>query len=73
VVDGDNYLLALSRYVHLNPVKVVGIKSKPVYEKIKYLRKYRWSSYPGYISVSKRQDFVEYSPVSALMGGGAAK
>jgi len=28
VVDGDNYLLALIRYVHLNPVKVAGIKSK---------------------------------------------
>lgn len=69
LVDGDNYLLALSRYVHLNPVKVTGVKSKSIEEKISILRKYRWSSYPGYINASKRVDFVEYSPVSALMGG----
>ena len=73
LVDGDNYLLALSRYVHLNPVKVAGVKSKTIEEKINLLRKYRWSSYPGYIYASKRVDFVEYSPVSALMGGDAKR
>ena len=69
LVDGDNYLLALSRYVHLNPIKVAGVKTKPVEERIAYLRRYRWSSYPGYIDVKRRLEFVEYSPVSALMGG----
>ena len=28
LVDGDNYLLALSRYVHLNPVKVARVKNR---------------------------------------------
>ena len=73
LVDGDKYLLALSRYVHLNPVKVSGIKTKTPEERIGILRKYRWSSYPGYIYPSKRLDFVEYSPVSALMGGDSKK
>lgn len=69
LVDGDSYLLALSRYVHLNPVKIAGVKSKTADEKIEILRKYRWSSYPGYIDKKRRLEYVEYSPVSALMGG----
>jgi REP element-mobilizing transposase RayT len=69
LVDSDNYLLALSRYVHLNPIKVAGVKSKTTEEKVEILRKYRWSSYPGYIDEKRRLEFVEYSPFSALMGG----
>jgi hypothetical protein len=69
LVDGDNYLLALSRYVHLNPVKVALFKLQTTEEKVSFLRKYRWSSYPGFIDVSRRRDFVEYSPVSSMMGG----
>jgi len=69
LVDGDEYLLALSRYVHLNPVKVSGVKNKPVEEKIRFLREYPWSSYPGYIFKSKRFDFVEYAPVLSEMRG----
>ena len=69
LVDGDDYLLALSRYVHLNPVKVAGIKSKLVEEKIRYLREYPWSSYPGYIRKRSRFDFVEYAPVLGEMRG----
>ena len=40
LVDGDDYLLALSRYVHLNPVKVAAVKRKSFEEKIRYLREY---------------------------------
>ena len=69
LVDGDDYLLALSRYVHLNPVKVAGIKSKLVEEKIRYLLEYPWSSYPGYIRKRSRFDFVEYAPVLGEMRG----
>lgn len=40
VVDKDNYLLSLSKYIHLNPVKA-GIVTFP--------EEYRWSSYREYI------------------------
>jgi putative transposase len=40
LVDKDNYLLALSRYIHLNPVKA-GIAEFP--------KQYCWSSYKEYI------------------------
>lgn len=69
LVDGDDYLLALSRYVHLNPVCVGSMKTRPIEERIKALRSHRWSSYPGYIGQRKTFDFVEYSPLLAEMSG----
>jgi REP element-mobilizing transposase RayT len=69
LVEGDDYLLALSRYVHLNPVQVGALKSRSIQEKIKALRSYQWSSYPSYIGESKAFDFVEYAPVRSEMDG----
>jgi len=69
LVDGDEYLLALSRYVHLNPVHVGTLKNRSIQERIKALRSYQWSSYPSYIGVAKKCDFVEYGPVLSEMTG----
>ena len=69
LVEGDDYLLALSRYVHLNPVQVGSQKRKPIEERIKVLRAHRWSSYPSYIGRRKALDFVEYGPLLAEMSG----
>jgi putative transposase len=69
LVEGDDYLLALSRYVHLNPVQVGSMKDKPIAERIEVLRAWRWSSYPSYIGECKALEFVEYAPLLAGMGG----
>jgi len=69
LVEGDDYLLALSRYVHLNPVQVGDQRHRPVEERIEALRAYRWSSYPSYIGKRKAFDFVEYGPLLAEMRG----
>jgi len=69
LVEGDDYLLSLSRYVHLNPVRVGAIKDKPVAEQIEHLRQYPWSTYLGCIGTRKAFDFVEYGPILAKMGG----
>jgi len=69
LVEGDDYLQALSRYVHLNPVMVGGIKDKPLGERLRYLREYKWSTYPGYIGIGRRYEFVTYDPVLGEMGG----
>ena len=69
LVEGDAYLLALSRYVHQNPVYAGAVKNKPVKEKIQYLRQYPWSSYRSYIGEDKALDFVDYGPMLAEMGG----
>jgi putative transposase len=69
LVDGDDYLLALSRYVHLNPVHVADEAGKPIEERIQTLRAYRWSSYLSYIGKRKAFDFVEYGPLLSEMSG----
>ena len=69
LVEGDDYLLALSRYVHLNPAFVGSMKHKPIQERIKALRAYAWSSYPSYIGLRKAIDFVDYGPLLADMNG----
>lgn len=69
LIDGDTYLLALSRYVHLNPVYVGTVKSKPIEERIRRLRQYPWSSYRSYIGQDKALDFVDYGPMLGEMGG----
>jgi putative transposase len=51
VVEGNEYLLKLSRYVHLNPVHVENIRNQPLDERRRYLRAYRWSSYPEYAAI----------------------
>jgi putative transposase len=67
VAEGDEYLLKLSRYVHLNPVFVGRLKGMSMRERIEYLRGYSWSSYPSYIGKGRRVDFVEYGPMLSLM------
>jgi REP element-mobilizing transposase RayT len=69
VVEGNGYLLSLSRYVHLNPVRIKSRKNMSLKDKAIYLRTYRWSSYRGYINKKRRLDFVEYEPTLSLMHG----
>ena len=69
LVDGDNYLLALSRYVHLNPVQIEAERDKPLGKRIATLRNYAWSSYPSYIGLQNAIDFIEYGPLLAEMSG----
>ena len=69
LVEGDDYLLALSRYVHLNPVRVGGMEDKPISERIKQLKEYPWGTYQSYIGRRKAFDFVDYAPILAEMSG----
>jgi len=69
LVDGEEYLLALTRYVHLNPVRIEGMRQKPIGEKIRYLRQYLWSTYQGYIGEREKFDYVEYGPILGEMSG----
>jgi len=49
VVAEDDYLLALSRYIHRNP-----LTAKIVAD----LKKYEWSSYPDYLAIRKKPDWL---------------
>jgi len=70
LVEGDEYLLKLSRYIHLNPVKVGRVKQLPLPEQVQELRRYPWSSYRGYLGKTKAVDGLDEKPLLAMMGGG---
>jgi len=69
LVEADEYLLELSRYIHLNPVRVNTEQGSSVEEKAQTLKNYVWSSLPGYISLKKRDHFTHYEEVLEYMGG----
>jgi putative transposase len=73
LVDEDNYLQEVSRYVHLNPIRVKLRSQMTLDEKRGYLRNHPWSSYGGYISQGKRRGFLRVEEVLAYFGGDTAK
>jgi len=71
VVEAEGYLLSLSRYVHLNPVrgKIVG-RGNPV-ERRRRLRNWCWSSYREYSGLAKAQPWVTQERVLGEIAGAA--
>lgn len=65
LVDRDAYLLEVSRYIHLNPVRA-GLVERP--------ESYSWSSYHHYIapSVELQPRLVETELVLSLFSGGTS-
>ena len=56
----DSYLLELSRYIHLNPVRVKAVRDPA---------KYRWSSYHAYLGgKAQGSEYVDVEPVLAYFG-----
>lgn len=64
-VEGDAYLMKLSRYVHLNPVKTVSASKWPLKEKVRFLRSFAWSSFPAYAGLSPKLSWVNYDALDA--------
>jgi putative transposase len=69
LVEEGNYLLGLSRYLHLNPVRGMSLGRGNPMERRERLRAFRWSSYRGYAGLARPFDFVEESLVLGEFGG----
>lgn len=69
LVDRHAYLSMVSRYIHLNPLKVGIVRRKPIKDQLNYLWRYKWSSLPGYLSIGQRVDFVDYGVILEEYGG----
>jgi REP element-mobilizing transposase RayT len=69
LVDKDNYLSVLSRYIHLNPIRTRLFEKASRRDKANYLRRYRWSSLPGYLDKRKKESFIEFAVVLGEYGG----
>jgi putative transposase len=70
LIEKDEYLFELSRYIHLNPVRIKEHSRLEVGEKRRILGGYDWSSYAGYTHLRKRQPFVHYSEILDIGAGG---
>ena len=60
LVHGDGYLLAVTRYIHLNPVKISEMRRASERERLEYLNRCPWSSYRGYIQKRHEEEMVNY-------------
>ncbi|MFQ5686810.1 MAG: transposase [Candidatus Scalindua sp.] len=69
LIDSENYLSMVSRYIHLNPVRTMAMSEKSGQERLGYLMKYKWSSFPGFINKRWMEEFVNYEPVLLDYGG----
>ena len=72
LVGGDDYILRLTRYIHLNPIKTRQMQSEAPEKRFETLLDYPWSSLPGYVSKAKEASFVDYRWL-ALMGSRAQR
>jgi putative transposase len=58
IVDGDSYLLQLVRYIHRNPIRA-GV--------VDQLDNYPWSSHEGYLSTSKKWDWLHKDYILSIL------
>jgi hypothetical protein len=73
VVDKDSYLLELSRYVHLNPIRIKATAQRPENDRIREISRYPWSSLPGYVDVKRKVSWITYEAVLGYLGGSRQK
>jgi REP element-mobilizing transposase RayT len=69
LIDADSYLLEVSRYLHLNPVRVQTLRSRGYRTQWSSACSYRWSSLPGYVDEKRQDSLVEYTMVLSMAGG----
>lgn len=60
LVAGDEYLLRVTRYIHLNPVKVVSMARATSTQRVAHLKRYPWSSYAGYVRQAATEEIIDY-------------
>jgi putative transposase len=59
LVDADEYLKHLSRYIHLNPLRA---------QMVEHLLSYTWSSYPAFVGKTKAPDWLEMDWLLSFFG-----
>ena len=73
LIDADRYLAAVSRYIHLNPIRIKKYYRCSAQEQWAELQKYTDSSLAGFIGAGKQEPFVNYRMVLDYMGGDTRK
>ncbi len=68
LVEKGVYLAVLSRYIHLNPVRLKSMETLPIQDKLRHLLHYPWSSLAGYLHQSNTPTFLDYRTVLSEYG-----
>lgn len=68
LVESEQYKNKLSRYIHLNPVKLESSHALTFEEKKKCLRNYKWSSFRAYIGIENKPEWLNRSYVLSSWG-----
>jgi len=69
LIDADSYLMEVSRYVHLNPVRIRKNELLSERELRNQLRDYSWSSYPEYLRRESQYPWLSREEVLNYFGG----
>ncbi len=69
LIEADRYLLEVSRYVHLNPIRTQEKEKIKPKERLSLLKSYPWSTFSGYFRNDKRESFINYREVLSYLGG----
>ncbi len=72
LVDADKYLLEVSRYLHLNPVRSGLWASRSWAERWRQALVYGWSSLRGYVGIRKLMTPVDHEKILSMVGGRSA-
>jgi hypothetical protein len=66
LVQDELYRSKLSRYIHLNPVRIRSVSELPTRRKLEILNGFKWSSYPAYAEIVKVPEWLDIGPVPLL-------
>lgn len=73
LVEKEAYLSILSRYIHLNPIRIKRLAKTTVEERTDELLRHPWSSLHGYLDGKRREEYLDYTLVLADYGGDTRK
>ena len=68
LIDADNYLMEVSRYLHLNKARARDMKSTSLQRCWNSIRHDKWSSLPGYFNARKQIKNISYSLILDMVG-----
>jgi REP element-mobilizing transposase RayT len=72
LIDADNYLLEVSRYIHLNSVRTPSFSKAEFQRRWLYVSSYKWASLPGYIDKERMNRSIYYDRILMMIGGRVA-
>jgi len=69
LIDADNYLLEVSRYLHLNHARKINMAAMSYQEHWRDAQAYPWSSLLGYLRADRVMPYINYDLILSMAGG----